>query len=348
MTRIKILLLAALTASVVAGCASRADSTSHTDEGIPVRIAAVSTQQTAEPIHASGVLKTKEEMRLSFKVGGVIERIHVTEGMSVHKGQLLAALNPAEINSQVHQAQEAMNKAERDLNRARALRTDSVVTLEQFQDVATGYEVAKAALDIARFNQQYAAIIAPDDGVILKTVARENEQVSPGAPVLIMSSLSKGWIISLGVADRNIVRLAQGDSATVSLDAFEGRTLPATVTEIAAAASPGTGTYEVELSVRASGLRLVSGLVAKAEIFPRDWQFRPAVPIESLIGLNGDDASIFTLDDTGTKARIVPVKVGYLDGASMIIESGLDGIAQVITDGASYLRDGSPVTILAN
>ncbi len=348
MTKTRVILLGALVAATFISCASPARSTVTTVEGTPVRMADVRTETVAEPIRGSGKLTAKEEMRLSFKVGGMIERIHVSEGTPVRKGQILAALNLAEINSQVRQAQEALDKAERDLSRARTLRADSVVTLEQFQDARTGYEVAQAAFDIARFNQQFAVITAPSDGVIMKKIASENEVITAGTPVLIMSGLSKGWIVTVGVADRDVVRVTRGDSAVVTLDAYSYETLSAAVTEIAATGSPQTGTYEIELAVRAPNLKLISGLGAKAQIFPGNGRVLPVVPVESLVDLDGNHARVFTLDDVGTKVHTVPVTVEFLSGASAVIASGLEGVSRVVTDGAAYLRDGSSVSVVNN
>ena len=83
------------------------------------------------------------EAKPSFKTGGVIAKTMVSEGQNVKKGQLLARLNLAEIDAQLSQANEAANKAERDLTRARRLLADSVATLEQVQNASTALEVAK-------------------------------------------------------------------------------------------------------------------------------------------------------------------------------------------------------------
>ena len=68
----------------------------------------------------------------------MISRIAVDAGATVAAGQLLAALDPREIDAAVTRAESAAEKAERDLARARRLYTDSVFTLSQFQDAETG------------------------------------------------------------------------------------------------------------------------------------------------------------------------------------------------------------------
>ena len=141
------------------------------------------------------------------------------------------------------------DKAERDLKRVQNLYRDSVATLEQFQDATTGYEVAKSALAIAKFNWQYASIYAPANGKILKRFAEANELVSPGTPVLLMRNAQDGWVVKAGLADRDVVQVSIGDTARLSFDAYPRRLFSATVSEISGTASPMTGTYEVEMRV---------------------------------------------------------------------------------------------------
>ena len=55
------------------------------------------------------------------------------------------------------QAEEALDKARRDLERAQRLRADEVATEEQVQDLGTAYNVARANLEAVRFNASFAA-----------------------------------------------------------------------------------------------------------------------------------------------------------------------------------------------
>ena len=107
-----------------------------------------------------GKLASKEELKLSFKTGGIISEIFVDEGQTVKKGQVLAKLNLSEIQAQVNQAILGLDKAERDYRRANNLYKDSVVTLEQLQNTTTALDIAKSNVKIAEFNLQFSTIKA--------------------------------------------------------------------------------------------------------------------------------------------------------------------------------------------
>jgi RND family efflux transporter MFP subunit len=330
---------------MLAGC-NTSEANSNAVETIVVRTAKVEQANIAQPIRATGILSGKAESKLSFKIGGIIDRIAVGEGQSVQQGQLLATLKLAEINAQVHQAQNAFDKAERDRQRMQNLYRDSIATLQQFQDATTGFEVAKAALEIAKFNQQYASIYAPANGKILKRFAEANELVSSGTPVLLMRNGQDGWVLKAGLADRDVVRVAIGDTARLTFDAYPNHFFSANVSEISGTAPPMTGTYEVELRVEpAEGATFLSGMIAKAEILPSKKSRVSLVPIEALVEADGLRGSVYTISPSHT-AKKAGVAVAFIYGNQAAIAAGLDGIDEVITDGAAYLSDGAAIKIV--
>ena len=204
----------------------------------PVRIAAATIGPAAPSIRTNGLLANKDEIRLAFKVGGVIRRLAVSEGEHVRRGQKLAEIEQTEVNAQVEQARQAHEKTKRDVARGERLYEDKVISLEQLQDLRTQAAVAEAGLNSAEFNWNYAAIVAPRDGTVLRRLAEERELVAAGTPVLVLGAHDKGFIVRTGLADREIVQVRIGDTAQVRLDALPDATLSGKVTEVASAADP--------------------------------------------------------------------------------------------------------------
>lgn len=347
MKSISIFTLAAtlLTSQLLSGCDAKNSNAESAMLATPVKIAAIERMNLSEPIHASGTLVAKEESRLSFKIGGILEKIYVKEGQSVQKGQRLAALKLSEINAQVSQAQNAKDKAERDLSRVKNLYDDKVATLEQLQDATTGYEVAKSALTIAQFNQQYASIVAPTSGKVLKKFAEENELVGAGAPILQLSNAAQGFAVKVGIADKDVVRLNVGDRATVTLDAFPAQTFAARVSQISGTASMQTGAFEVELKLDESSARLFSGLIATAAIFPSATAPKTLVPIEAFIEGDGSKGFVFLLSPDSQLALKRPVQIGFIYHNKLALQHALGDAQSVVTDGAAYLVDSSRVQV---
>jgi len=336
---------ASLLLPLLAGCSrARSESAPASAAAVPVRVAPVTQAAVSRPVIATGTLGPKEEVPLSFKIGGVVGRVLVDEGQSVRAGDTLASLDLSEIDAAVTRARSAAEKAARDLARAQRLYADTVATLEQVQDAQTGRDVAAAELESAEFNRRYAVIVAPAAGVILRRAAEPGELAQAGSPILTLGSQARGIVFRAALADRDAVRVALGDRADVRFDALPDRPLAGTVTEIAAAADPATGTYRVEVALPgATGL--ASGLVGKVEIRPRAVRPVALVPVEAVLEADGTRATVFALSPDERHAVRREVTIGFLDGDRVTVLAGLDGARTVITDGAAYLNDGSAVRV---
>jgi len=310
---------------------------------VPVRTNRVVQERISIPVHATGRLAPREEMRLSFKVGGIVQEINVEEGRSVKQADTLATLKLDEVAAQADRARSALEKAERDLERVRRLFADGAAALEQVQNAETAVRMARSNLEIAVFNLDHSSITAPDDGLILKRLAEPNELVAPGSPVFVFASSSGGWVVRTGVTDRDMIRLQLGDSAAVSFELYDNVSFAARVSEIAGTADPLTGTYEVELAVEEDGRRLVSGLTARVDIFPRRKTAFYLIPIESLVEADGTRGYVFVPSRDGRQAERVPVRIAHVFSDRIAVSSGLEDADRVITQGALYLSQGSPI-----
>ncbi len=348
MTRIPVPLAIAL---LLLSACSRGPAPAHTpsQDAEPVRTAPAESVEIPGSVRSVGVLEPRDEMRLSFKVGGVVDTVAVDVGDRVGRGQLLATLKRAEVDAAVNQATEAAEKARRDLDRAQRLKADEVATEEQVQDLATAYSVARSNLDAARFNARYARIEAPEDAVVQQRLVEANEVVQPGQPVLVLGGASGGWVVRAALADRDAVRVDVGDAARVSFDAFPGREFAGRVTRVGSSADPVTGTFDVEIEVAADGARFARGLVARISLAIGDGggaaNRQTVVPVTALVEAQGSTATVYVFDVAASVARRREITVGPIVGDRVVIMKGLAPGEQVITDGAAWLTDGKPVRL---
>jgi multidrug efflux system membrane fusion protein len=341
-------ILTALTAfTLIAGCGKQV--TPEADRPTPVRIQHASAGPAVPPIDTSGVVSTKHEMRLSFKMGGVVRRIYVQEGDVVKQGQRLAEIELTEVSSQMEQARQLADKAQRDLKRGENLYADQVISLEQLQDLRTQSAMAAAQYDSAQFNLGLSVISAPRDGKVLRKLAEERELIPAGTPVLIFGESGRGYVVRAALADREIVNVKLGDKGEIRMDAFPGQPMIGTVVEIASAADERTGMFPVEVQFDAPPARLVSGLVTRLRLAPTT-EAPPLtyVPMSALVEGDGDRASVFVVDGAKTPAVALrrSVRVAFITADSIALESGIATGESVVTDGALYLENGEEVEVL--
>jgi len=315
------------------------------DPAIPIRVTRPVARSTEPPMVLTGLLGAKEEVPLSFKVGGIVANVGVDAGDVVRAGQRLAGLSLIEIEAAVAAAREGREKAQRDLARVERLARDSVATQAQLEDARTAATVAESQLRVAEFNRQYAEVRAPEDGVVLRRQLEVGQQVAPGVPVFVLRTERSGLVLRAGASDREAVRLRDGMRAAVRMDAHPGVTFEGRITRIGVAASPMTGTYEVEIAVEPGTRRLATGLVAQAQIVTRAVGGVLTIPTESLQEVEGRAASVFVLHDATTVRRI-PLEVRWIDGGVAAVAGAIDSTMAVVTAGATRLTDGARVRVI--
>jgi RND family efflux transporter MFP subunit len=304
------------------------------------------TGPATPPIATNGTVATKDEMRLSFKAGGIIKSINVHEGDQIKKGEKLAEIELTEVNAAVEQAKQLADKARRDLDRGERLYNDQVISLEQLQDLRTQASVARAQLRSAEFNRGYSVITATHDGVVLRKLAEEREVVPAGTPVLIVGARERGYVVKAALSDREVVKLKLGDPAEIRMDAYPGQTIAGTISEIAGAADERTGMFPVEIRFDSVPVKLASGLVAKVNLHPAAGRTKRLtyVPIAAVVEGDGDRASVFVVSGDHVKRR--PVRIAFIAPDSVALAEGLKPGERVVTDGALYLQDDERIEVV--
>lgn len=329
---------------LVSGCRSETHETISPGP-IPVKVISLEPEKISIPVHSTGILMTSEEIKLSFKTGGIVSEIMVKEGQRVKKGDILSVLNLSEINAQVSLAADGYEKAQRDYNRAKNLYADTVATLEQLQNAATALNVTKSNLEIAKFNQAHSKIEAPDNGIILKQFVKENELVSQGYPVFLFGASGRYWKVKAGLSDRDLVKINPGDSASVTFDAWPGVKFPATVEQVGGLGNPLTGTYDVEFVLHDEGHRFAAGFVGGVDIFPSPRESFLLVPVGAIVDADGQNGYIYVVSDSMT-ANKVKITITAILGSTAAMRSADYNFKRVITEGAAYVKEGEKVKIV--
>ena len=344
------LFVAAGLSLLIASCGSRAGEPKQKtipNGDIPVRVAAIQKDLQTGTIETSGSLSTEDEARLSFKVGGIIDRIYVREGEQIRKGQLLATLKSTEISAQVQQVQLSVEKAQRDYERVLNLYRDSVATLEQLQNAKTGLEIARQGLRAAGFNQQYARIYAMADGFVVKQLKHEGELAEPGAPLLLTRLVGggSGWILTVGLSDQDWAQVSLGDSVAIRFDAYPGKSFSGMVHRKALAADPASGVFGVEVRVQMGSDQPAVGIFGKASIRTSKRVDGYIIPYDALLEANGKQGFVFVTNDGKTVKR-VPVTIASIGKEHVQIAGGLEGYQQVVVSGSPYLSDKTTIRII--
>jgi RND family efflux transporter, MFP subunit len=347
MKRIQFTVIAA--ALMLSSCKEHPKNTNPLGEPdiIAVKVSPVSSFRVPTSVQVSGLVSTEDQANYSFKIGGVISRILVSEGDFFRKGQLLATLNTTEISAGLSQSNLGVDKAQRDYDRAMNLYKDSVFTLEQLQNTRTALDVARKGKEAVAFNERYAKIYATSDGFVSKKVANEGEVIGGGMPVLLTNTIQQNasYLLKAGVTDREWSSIKAGQAAKVTLDGFPDQLFEATVYRKLQSADREIGSFQIELKLKLHNVAPPVGMFGKADIEIDQVENAIVIPYNALVEADGKKGYIFTTVGAD-KVKKIPVNIMKFETDKVYLSDKMDGINQIVISNSAYLNEQSVVKII--
>lgn len=331
---------------LLASCGGKTKEAEAPAQPTPVEAARVAAPNAAATVSGTGTLERRREMALSFRIAGVLTRMSVEAGDSVRAGQVIATIDPANLDARQQQTSADLERARRDVERDKALFEKGYVSRQRLDDRQSVLKSAQAAHGSAAFDRRWAQLVSPASGVVLARTAQTGEVVQPGQVVARVADLTSPLVLRLPLAARDAARVRVGDSARVKVEDLGAQPLNGTVTRVGEAADTRTGvvTVEIELAGRPD---LRSGQIASAELSVRADASAGAgfarIPAEAVLEAQGARAFVLRLD-RGV-ARRTAVAFGGFDGDDALVSGLADG-AQVITAGAGFVSDGEKVRVV--
>lgn len=270
---------------VVAGAliwwfAGRSDNTAP-----PYRLSVVDRGLVQVAVTATGTASAVTTVTVGSQVSGTIKEILVDFNSLVHKGQVLARLDPtflqasvSEAEANLEKAQATENQAERDLVRVTDLAEKNLVAQVELDNARTAMETARAsvrqvesALTRARVNLAYSVITSPIDGVVVSRSVDVGQTVAASlqAPTLFTIAQDlRQMQIETQIDEADIGQLQDSMQATFTVDSYPDETFHARVDQIrySAKTEQGVVTYPVILRVDNPALKLRPGMTANVTI----------------------------------------------------------------------------------
>lgn len=191
-------------------------------------------------------------------------------------------------------------------------------------------EQAQAGLASAQVALNNAALIAPFSGTVQNLTAQIGQVVSPGTPVLSLVNNS-GLKIETYVSEADVAKIAVGDQANVTLDAFgTGTVFPATVSTVDAAETQvnGSPAYEITLHFVNPNSSIKDGMSGNVQIIAAEHDNVIEAPSNLVINNNGN---YFVLVQNGNTTKQQPVQIGLVGDTMTEITSGLN-VGDTITN----------------
>jgi HlyD family secretion protein len=232
---------------------------------------------------------------------------------------LLAGADTDEVRAA--QANVANAVAQRDAAQAQLDLLLAGPTAEQVQAAEAAVDQARVSLDRARLSLEQATLTAPMGGTITSLGVELGEMVSPGQPVVVLSGLTE-LEVEVNLDETDVARVAVGQSAQVSVDAFPGVEMNGEVTYIAPKADVASGVVLFPVTVRLIGqaLPVRAGMTADVEITTASREDALIVPLRAV---HIEDGLAYVERVVGDQIERVAVTLGLTTDTEAEITRGL-------------------------
>lgn len=295
-------------------------------------------------VEAKGQLKPISASVVSPSVDGTVASINVQAGQSVNEGDVLMTIKNDELDNAVAEAKRAVAAAQEDLKNAQAALaaaqaaptldadeatapTDATANAGAVSSAQRNLASAQATLDQANAKAAERTVKAPSSGSIVELNAKVGATVTGGMIMgegdttggkqcMQIADLSK-MKVTVQVGEKDIAKIAVGQSANVTYPAFPDIVSQGTVTAIASVANSdaanGGGssvTFNVDILIEAPDSRLKPGMTAEVSVVTEQLDDVVMVPTMALMTEDGEHYYInLATDDEGKETRRVKVTV---------------------------------------
>ena len=232
------------------------------------------------------------------------------------------------------------SKATRDIAFAKVAGAKSAVGAAHQRTVSASAQLREAEIALGD-----TELRAPFDGILLERRVDLGALVASGTPAFTLANLRLVKAL-FNVPDSDLHDFRQGQALNLTVDAFPEEVFPGRVISLAASADPRVRSFQIEVSIVNTGLKLRSGMIATVRGEGGTAEKQVQIPVDALVHSPVNDHYLVygTEQKAGrTYAKEIPVRPGPMSGSYINIIEGLTPGQRIVASGASLLHPGDPV-----
>ena len=336
----------------------------NVDTPVPVLAAKAETRDVPIYLDGLGTVQAYNLVNVRAMIDGPLLEVSFREGQDVHKGDVLARIDPRPYqasldSSAAKKQQDEATLANNRLDFARYSKLAGGQGSSQQQIDTARAQVAQqealvridqAAIDTAKTNLSYTTIQSPIDGrigirqvdvgnIVHSADANPIATVAQLTPISVVFTLPQQALpavaASMATEMPEVLALA-GGSGTAVLDRGQLAVLDNQV-------DPATGTIKLKATFPNPGLKLWPGGFVNVRILVNTERDVTTIPTAAV--QRGPRGTYVFVVNADTSVKRQPVKVGHEDETTSIITAGLNPGDTVVTDGAQRLNDTSKAAV---
>ncbi|HBC3893786.1 TPA: multidrug efflux RND transporter periplasmic adaptor subunit VmeT [Vibrio parahaemolyticus] len=281
--------------------------------------------------------------QLSFQVGGEVEKLLVRMGQGVEKGEVLATLDPKDLQLALDAAQAQYALAKTQWERARSLYSKKLISTDSYDQKETQYKAALASFEQAKTDLSYTKIQAPFDGVVSYTYVKPYQVVGEKQEILNLidnTTLDVSFTLPVSYAESVSLSALKNAEMWVTMDSEPSKRIPGKFKEISTQPNIDTNSYEAIVTItRPTDRNLLTGMTGQVHIAKQNKSNAITLPTSAWVNKQESQGEVWVMDSSTQQVSKVTLSLNE----SGAIESGLDNNDYVVIAGVERLVEGQVV-----
>ncbi len=310
--------------------------------------------ETGLPVTYVGTVAARTEADLGFPLSGTVAERPASAGDTVAKGEVLARLDPEDLDAAVRAAEAGVTVAAAQLRSATDARDRAEVLVRRGVGSATRLEdadralvaaeaqleQARAAAARARDLRGLATLTAPQDGVVTAVMAEPGAAVAAGQPVVRLAATGEREIV-IDLTEQDVAAYPAGTRFAAHLVVNPEVSAPALLNRIDPVAYSATRTRAAHLTLQSPPAAFRLGALVRVTPAARG-DAGVALPLAAVLDAAAA-AAVWVVDRSDGRVHRRPVRLGPEVGGFVVIAAGLAAGDEVVTKGIHSLDDGQAV-----
>ena len=301
-------------------------------------------------LELQGAVQTKQNVLVYPEMPGTLQRVYVTKGQRVTKGQILATIDDGGVGSQLEQLKTQAELAKTTFERQKRLWEQKIGSEIQYLQAQTNYVAAENTVKQVQSQLGKSTIRAPFSGIIDDVIKDQGTVVSPGqgSEVFRIVNLSNMYI-EVDVPETYLGQVTKGKEAVVYFPVL-GDSVNTKIRETGNFINPSNRSFSIEIPVPNKNRTIKPNLTAKVRL--NDYTNANAILIpQSIISENaaGDQYAYVSSEPNENNEAEVSRRIittGKTQNGFIEVLSGISDGNYIIQEGARTVKDGQKVKIL--
>lgn len=305
---------------------------------VPVSVMTIYTAADTTIRHYVGAIESDTKVDLTFPMGGTLTQICVSNGQTVHRGDLIAAIDDTRARSMHEASLATLRQAEDAYDRMRKVYEQGGISEVRWMQMETDLAKAQQSELSSRKSLDDCRMISPVDGVVDIHKASVGSHVRPAEAFASVQSVDV-MNVRYTIPEQEIDRIEIGDRICVEIPALHDTTVEAKVIERSLVANPMGHTYTICARL-ARPVGALPGMVAKVSM-AKTGSVGVVIPTNCIITVYDGQVVWIVRDSVAVRQHI---ECSDLVRNGVLVSSGLADGDIVVIDGYQKLYPGAKVT----